>query len=154
MEPAFARRTVATSQEELDAKLQVLQQLCLPELDLLRASDASLKDQSSYLDLSTDQWVQAEYKWALEEASDSVTSLHGFDPGERVVFSGSHGMLMSSRRRPRRMQSLRVRSDAVLPTPLPIKHFITKPQASSPRVQRGESEHPRVRHFISFRCAG
>ncbi|TFK91918.1 hypothetical protein K466DRAFT_481729 [Polyporus arcularius HHB13444] len=68
------KRTLA-SPRELDAKLELLQQLGYEDRFYLD-DDASIPDEKPhYLDRDTDRWVQTEYNWALGEAAESAASI-------------------------------------------------------------------------------
>lgn len=74
MQSTHVARSVAMSRDELDAKLAMLQQLCLRELDEAHAPENPSSPRPSYLDVDTDSWIDAEYKWALDEARESSAS--------------------------------------------------------------------------------
>lgn len=88
MQSPHSKRSLDACREELDAKLELLSQLCLQDVDDSQAPDSpsNHRDRSSYRDAITDQWIQAEYRWALEAADDSAVSLPDlFDGGERSL---------------------------------------------------------------------
>ncbi|KAI0718381.1 hypothetical protein C8T65DRAFT_570799 [Cerioporus squamosus] len=68
------KRTLAASPRELDAKLELLQQLGYEDRFYLD-DDASIPDEKSYFDRDTDRWIQTEYNWALGEAAESAASI-------------------------------------------------------------------------------
>ncbi|RPD65229.1 hypothetical protein L227DRAFT_205736 [Lentinus tigrinus ALCF2SS1-6] len=69
------KRNLAASPRELDAKLELLQQLGYEDRFYLD-DDASIPDEKApYLDHDTDRWIQTEYNWALGEAAESAASI-------------------------------------------------------------------------------
>ncbi|KAI1798418.1 hypothetical protein LXA43DRAFT_968729 [Ganoderma leucocontextum] len=72
MHPTLAKRTLA-SPRELDAKLELLQQLGY-EGRCFFQDDEPHTANPVYLN-DTDRWIQTEYNWALEEAADSATGI-------------------------------------------------------------------------------
>ncbi|OJT06425.1 hypothetical protein TRAPUB_2700 [Trametes pubescens] len=83
------QRSIAASQRELDAKLELLQQLgydadnrfCSDEDDHV----APLSEKSAYLDHDTDRWIQTEYNWALQEAADAVIGIPDLFDGKFIT---------------------------------------------------------------------
>ena len=47
--------------------------------------DASISEKGSYLDLDTDRWIQAECKWALEEAAESASDIPDLFDGQSAL---------------------------------------------------------------------
>ncbi|KAI0945299.1 hypothetical protein AcW1_001549 [Taiwanofungus camphoratus] len=84
MQSPHSKRSLDACREELDAKLELLSQLCLQDVDDSQAPDSpsNHRDRSSYRDAITDQWIQAEYRWALEAADDSAVSLPDLFDGD------------------------------------------------------------------------
>ncbi|KAH9855626.1 hypothetical protein C2E23DRAFT_866720 [Lenzites betulinus] len=74
-----ATRSVAASQ--LDAKLELLQQLGYEsrfyddDEDEQQPRSAPLPEKRAYPDRDTDRWIQTEYSWALEEAAESTLGI-------------------------------------------------------------------------------
>lgn len=67
MQSKLVKRTsLSASHPELDAKLELLQQLGYG--DRYIEDDASLSEKASF---DTDRWIRSEYSWALEEAAES-----------------------------------------------------------------------------------
>ena len=78
MQSSLMKRTLPASPRELDAKLELLQQLGYADRFYLddHSPDASISDEKAhYLDRDTDRWIQTEYNWALEEAAESAASI-------------------------------------------------------------------------------
>ncbi|KAI8969448.1 hypothetical protein BD414DRAFT_532153 [Trametes punicea] len=76
MQAHLAKRSLAASRPELDAKLELLQQLGYESRFFDGDHDvASLSEKSAYLGHDTDRWIQTEYDWALEEAAESAVSI-------------------------------------------------------------------------------
>ncbi|OCH84336.1 hypothetical protein OBBRIDRAFT_415717 [Obba rivulosa] len=79
MQSTLTTHPVAASKRDIDPKLgDLFQQLCLQERDDA-PDNPHIPDRNSYMDPDTDGWIQAEYKWALDEAADSAVSLPYLD---------------------------------------------------------------------------
>ncbi|KAI0764806.1 hypothetical protein C8Q74DRAFT_1000539 [Fomes fomentarius] len=71
MQSKLVKRTsLSASHPELDAKLELLQQLGYGDRYILE-DDASLSEKGSFLDDDRERWIRSEYSWALEEAAES-----------------------------------------------------------------------------------
>ena len=83
MHPTLAKRSLA-SPRELDAKLELLQQLGY-EGRYFFEEDEPQATNPVYLN-DTDRWIQTEYNWALEEAAESATGIPDlFDGMSHIV---------------------------------------------------------------------
>ncbi len=105
-QPSCLKRTLAASPRDLDAKLELLQQLGYEDRFYLD-DDASIPDEKPhYLDRDTDRWIQTEYNWALGEAAESAASIPDlFDGGLSVCLRArpsAHDMIDHTRRSRRR----------------------------------------------------
>ncbi|TFY69854.1 hypothetical protein EVJ58_g171 [Rhodofomes roseus] len=81
------KRTLESSHDELDMKLELLQQLCLQDAADLQAPDnPHHRNRTSYLD---ERWIQAEYGWAMESAATSTVSFldEAFTPSSPPIAS-------------------------------------------------------------------
>ncbi|KZT10524.1 uncharacterized protein LAESUDRAFT_711678 [Laetiporus sulphureus 93-53] len=82
MDSPFSTRSFDSSiRDQLSAKLELLSQLCLQEIDDDLAEDnAHFHAKSAYED--DHQWITAEYRWAMDATGDSAVSLDKmFDDG-------------------------------------------------------------------------
>ncbi|KZT66581.1 hypothetical protein DAEQUDRAFT_449613 [Daedalea quercina L-15889] len=78
MHRSVAKRSLEDNRDELDAKLELLQQLCLQDATDLQAPDnPHHQNRLSYVD---ERWIQAEYGWSVESAATSTVSF--FDEEE------------------------------------------------------------------------
>ncbi|KAI0367177.1 hypothetical protein BV20DRAFT_950620 [Pilatotrama ljubarskyi] len=75
MQTHVAKHDIAASPRELDAKLELLQQLGYSGRFFDDDDVAPLSEKSAYIDHETDRWIQTEYNWALQEATDSAVSI-------------------------------------------------------------------------------
>ncbi|KAI0764022.1 hypothetical protein BD413DRAFT_199751 [Trametes elegans] len=76
MQDHHAKHTLAASHHDLDAKLELLQQLGYDSRFFDEDEDVEpISDKSPYLDHDTHRWVQDEYNWALEEAADAAAGI-------------------------------------------------------------------------------
>ncbi|KAH9924143.1 uncharacterized protein B0H18DRAFT_1012493 [Fomitopsis serialis] len=72
MHRSTAKRSLENNHGELDAKLELLQQLCLQDAGDAQAPDnPHLRSRISYVD---QRWLQAEYGWTMESAATSTVS--------------------------------------------------------------------------------
>ena len=79
MHADFAR-ACAASPHELDAKLELLQQLGYASRYSYAEDDTLISEKDPY-SLDTDRWVQTEYNWALTEAADPPAGIPDFFDG-------------------------------------------------------------------------
>lgn len=78
MQRTAAKRSLESNYDELDAKLELLQQLCLQDVGDVQAPDNP--HHRSKIACVDEHWIQAEYGWAMESAATSTVSF--FDEGE------------------------------------------------------------------------
>ncbi|EPS94128.1 hypothetical protein FOMPIDRAFT_1153479, partial [Fomitopsis schrenkii] len=72
MQRTAAKRSMESNYDELDAKLELLQQLCLQDVGDVQAPDnPHHRSKIAFVD---ERWIQAEYGWAMESAATSTIS--------------------------------------------------------------------------------
>ncbi|KAI0353379.1 hypothetical protein OH77DRAFT_1497367 [Trametes cingulata] len=145
MQDHVAKRDIAASPRELDAKLELLQQLGYSDRFFDDDDVAPLSEKSAYIDHDTDRWIQTEYNWALEEAADSAVSIPDlFDVEEEdeeaclpyvydpTLFTARQSAPSTPRTRSQSLtQTLRTDYDKPLPSVPPLR---LRPRPSLPIV--------------------
>lgn len=87
MQTSLITRALSASPRELDAKLELLQQLGYESRYSYGEDDVlfSEKENDTYAH-DTARWIQTEYSWALEEAADPPTGVPDlFDGAFRLL---------------------------------------------------------------------
>lgn len=93
MQPTLAKRSLA-SPRELDAKLELLQQLGY-EGRYFFEEDGPHAANSAYHN-DTDRWIQTEYSWALEEAAESAAGIPDLFDGMSHIVPSVHSLMPDS----------------------------------------------------------
>ena len=90
------RRTLLASPRELDPKLELLQQLGY-ESRYSYGEDSALFSEKDAFPYDTDQWIQSEYNWALEEAAEPPAGIPDLFDGAFYMLSGVSTCLTRAR---------------------------------------------------------
>ncbi|KAI0658968.1 hypothetical protein C8Q70DRAFT_916120 [Cubamyces menziesii] len=126
-------RSLAASPRELDAKLELLQQLGYEDRFFDNEEHIHpLSEKSSYLD----DWIQTEYSWALEEAADSASSIPDLfdveEEDEEACLPCVYDPTLFSNHQPAPLSPARVRSQSLTQPP---RNDYDKPLPSVPPLR-------------------
>lgn len=102
MQRTPAKQSLESNYDALDAKLELLQQLCLQDVSDVQAPDnPHHRSKTAFLD---ERWLQAEYEWAMEPTS----TISFLDDGEYTLQIFSHGADASAQKKRTWMRACRI----------------------------------------------